>query len=85
MMRLVQHWSWLLWTAALIGLLVLFAWFTLTWTGGVTDGVTGWLQNIEDPTERGCAYIAIAIAAHAVVMVFKTMSPSTAERSLNHE
>lgn len=72
--RLVQHWRWVFWPAALIGLFALFVWLMSTWMGGMTDSVTAWWDRIEDPTERGCAYIATAIAAHAVVMAFKTMS-----------
>lgn len=38
------------------------------------EGGTAWWDRIEDPTERGCSYIATAIVAHAAVMAFKTLS-----------
>ena len=66
------------WPALLILLILGLAWvfiWCLSWGAeSATSDISEWLGNIEDPTERGCAYIAIAIGAHALVMIFKTFS-----------
>lgn len=74
--QLVQHWRWVVWPAVIAGGFALLCWLMSVWIGGMKEGVTAWWYRIEDPTERGCAYIATAIAAHAVVVAFKTFSSS---------
>ena len=69
------HTGWIGALALLAGGLALFIWLTSKWVDGMQGHVINWWNTIQDPTERGCAYIATAIAAHAVVMAFKTFSP----------
>lgn len=40
----------------------------MMWNGsaGLAGEITGWVNGIENPTEKGCAYIAIAIIAHGI-------------------
>lgn len=35
------------------------------WTAASSPGVEEWIAGMKDPTERGCAYIAVAIGIHA--------------------
>jgi hypothetical protein len=72
--QLVQHWWWVVWPAVIAGGFALLCWLMSIWIGGMKEGGTAWWDRIEDPTERGCSYIATAIVAHAAVMAFKTLS-----------
>lgn len=58
----------------IVAAVALAAWLGPVWIGGIKQGVTDWWSSITDPTERGCAYIATAIAAIAVVLAFKDLS-----------
>ena len=71
---LVRHWRGLLWIVGILGGFVLLVLSVQWWMRAIGDNVSGWWSKIEDPTERGGAYIATAIAAHALVMAFKSMS-----------
>lgn len=74
--QIIRHWRWrrVVWPAVILGGLPLATLAAMRWMQAIGDGVTGWWDKIGDPTERGCAYIATAIAAHALVMAFKSMS-----------
>lgn len=72
--RLVRHWRWVVWPAVILAGISLIVLAVQWWMQAIRDEVTGWWAKIDDPTERGCAYIATAIAAHALVMAFKSMS-----------
>jgi hypothetical protein len=62
------------WPAVILGGIWLIVLAVRWWMQAIGDEVTGWWDKIDDPTERGCAYIATAIAAHALVMALKSMS-----------
>lgn len=72
--RFLRHWRRVAWPAVILGGISLFALGVRWWMHAIGDKVTGWWNKIDDPTERGCAYIATAITAHALVMAFKSMS-----------
>ena len=65
--------GWLL-IPIILALIALFFWAIRLLISPIQDGIWEWWQSIEDPTERGCAYIATAIAAHVVIMTFKNFS-----------
>lgn len=56
----------------ILGICLLF-WLGSAWFGGMETGIKNWWESITDPTERGCAYIATSIAAHAFVLMCKSM------------
>jgi hypothetical protein len=60
--------------AAIIGGLALTVFLLGTTLDSVACTITGWWTDIEDPTERGCAYIATAVAAHALIVAMKNFS-----------
>lgn len=54
-----MKWFWIMF-------LVMFAATAWGWSG-VGNDLTEWIGQMQDPTERGLAYIAVAIVIHALV------------------
>jgi hypothetical protein len=72
--RLVRHWRLIFWTVTALTFLGAMILAGRWLASAISDEITGWWSEIEDPTERGCAYIATAILFHGIVMAFKKMS-----------
>lgn len=49
--------------------LVLFVCLTCVVWYSVSFVVSSWFESISDPTERGLAYVAVAIGMHALVQI----------------
>ena len=64
---------WVIGTAGVLLFVLLFVLLHLAVTS-VKQEVVGWFESIEDPTERGLAYVATAICAHAAVLAIQRFS-----------